>query len=152
MAIWWLAKIIFVDIKIGVRRPSRGEIKVLSVLNVVYLSNVRANKRTGRDRIRRIAKRNPAYRSTRGFLTPCWGEGQRLSSCAKSGYSNGFGTGVLSVEGGNIGKRNEGWSPVSVLRKATIWAFSSPLNVLPSCSRPMMSTDSVRVCASPSWK
>lgn len=35
-------------------------------------------------------------------------------------YSNGFGAGVLSEDGGRIGIWKEGCSPVSVFRKATI--------------------------------
>jgi hypothetical protein len=31
---------------------------------------------------------------------------------------------VASADGGRIGSLKFGWSPVSVFRKATIWAFS----------------------------
>jgi len=50
---------------------------------------------------------------------------------------NGCGFGVFSVEGGKIGIKKEGCSPVSVLRKATICVFSSALNFLPNCNLPI---------------
>jgi len=40
-------------------------------------------------------------------------------------YLNGFGRGVRSDEGGSSGSLNAGWSPVRVLRNATIAAFSA---------------------------
>ena len=43
-----------------------------------------------------------------------------------------FGFGVSSFEGGKMGKRIDGWSPVKVLRKATILFVSSSANVPPS--------------------
>jgi len=45
---------------------------------------------------------------------------------------NGFGRGVASLEGGSAGIMKLGWSPVSVLRKATTLPFSSGVNFLPS--------------------
>ena len=61
-------------------------------------------------------------------------------------------TQALSLEGGKMGSVNLGWSPVSVFRKATMSAFSSGVNFLPSCRRPMVSTACVSVSAAPSWK
>ena len=62
-------------------------------------------------------------------------------------YSKGLGCGVFSADGGRIGNTKDGWSPVSVFRKATILVLSSCMNCLPSWKRPMTSTASVRVAA-----
>ncbi|CSC87683.1 Uncharacterised protein [Vibrio cholerae] len=51
-----------------------------------------------------------------------------------------------------MGKAKLGCSPVKVCKKATILPFSSSVNLRPSCKRPMISTASLSVAASPSWK
>jgi len=65
-------------------------------------------------------------------------------------YLNGSGLGVLSPDGGNNGNIICGRSPVSVLRNATILPISSSLYSRPNCKRPIISTASSRVAASPS--
>ena len=63
-------------------------------------------------------RKKPAIR--RAATGSATGSGGPVSRCLAADHLNGVGRGVLSAEGGSSGMVNKGWSPVSVLRKATI--------------------------------